>query len=116
MCESCRGSELEALGLYIYGTRWKSALARACGVTARSVHRWVDQASCPRPVHCRRIAELAAARHHHLAVTAELNYRAIVAGVTSSTMLDALLRLFFWLHATPGAAVQVATEFISPIV
>jgi hypothetical protein len=77
--------------------RWKLALARACGVSERTVHRWASGRGCPRPVHCQQLAELAVARHSRQAWVVELNYRTMIANITSTTLLQGLLSILFWI-------------------
>lgn len=41
---------LRRVGEALYGPRWKSDMARALGVTYRTLQRWCVEGSCPDPV------------------------------------------------------------------
>ena len=84
-------SELAMLGVFLYGPRWQTALARSLNVAPRSVRRWRCGERRVGPEHARLIAALVRAKHLRRAAEASRSYLAMVEALSSPALCAALL-------------------------
>lgn len=85
--------DLAPLGIFLYGPRWQSALARDVHRTPRMVRRWV---AGERPISVdasRLIAELVRNKHAHQMRWIRASYLGMVTGLSTSVFRAGLLAM-----------------------
>lgn len=55
-------TDLAAVGALLYGKRWQASLARAIGVSRRTIVNWANGIGAPGPGHWRTMAALLKSR------------------------------------------------------
>ena len=85
--------DLETVGIFLFGARWQSALARAIHYNPRQVRRWIAGEIAVSIHASRRIEALTRERHSHQMRQLRASYLAMITSLSDTPMRARLLAM-----------------------
>ena len=85
--------DLKVLGIFLFGVRWQSALARAIHYNDRQIRRWVAGETAVSIHASRRIEALTRERHSHQMRQLRASYLAMITSLSDTPMRARLLTM-----------------------